>query len=77
MKFGLSGNGENNVTTNPKRLKITLKRSYISTKKRQRDTLTTLGLKRINDTVERDDSPTVRGMINKVIHLVEVEEVEA
>jgi large subunit ribosomal protein L30 len=65
------------VTTNPKRLKITLKRSTISTRKRQRDTLTTLGLKRINDSVERDDSPSVRGMINKVSHLIEVEEVEA
>ncbi len=65
------------MTTNPKRLKITLKRSTISTRKRQRDTLTTLGLKRINDSVERDDSPSVRGMINKVSHLIEVEEVEA
>lgn len=65
------------MTTNPKRLKLTLKRSAISTKKRQRDTLTTLGLKKINDTVERDDSPSVRGMINKVSHLIEVEEIEA
>ena len=63
--------------TNPKRLKITLVRSPISSKKNQRATLVTLGLKKINQSVERDDIPTVRGMINTVSHLIKVEEVEA
>lgn len=63
--------------TNPKRLKITLVRSPISSKKRQRATLVTLGLRKINQSVEHNDIPSVRGMINKVSHLVEVEEVDA
>ena len=65
------------MSQNPKQLKITLKRSRISTKKNQRATLTTLGLKKINQSVVREDSPSVRGMIQTVVHLVEVEEVEA
>ena len=42
--------------------------------KRQRDTLRSLGLRRIGHTVEVSDSPQIRGMIHKVRHLVEVEE---
>ncbi len=41
---------------------------------RQRDTLRSLGLRGINKTVEREDSPQVRGMVHSVRHLVEVEE---
>ena len=41
---------------------------------RQRDTLRSLGLRGIGKTVEREDSPQLRGMVHKVRHLVEVEE---
>jgi large subunit ribosomal protein L30 len=58
------------------RLKVTQVRSGIGRKRNQRETLRTLGLKRINDVVVRDDRPEVRGMIFTVSHLVTVEEVE-
>lgn len=56
-------------------LKITWKKSAIGYKKDQRDTLRALGLRRLNQTVIREDNPTVRGQIAKVSHLVEVEQV--
>jgi large subunit ribosomal protein L30 len=56
-------------------LKITQVRSEIGGRQNQRDTLRTLGLKRIGHSVVRADRPEVRGMIAKVIHLVSVEEV--
>jgi large subunit ribosomal protein L30 len=55
-------------------LKVTQRRSRNGADKRQRDTLRSLGLRRIGQTVERDDSPQTRGMIAKVRHLVEVAE---
>ena len=55
-------------------LKITQVRSAIGTKPKQRGTLKALGLRRINHTVERPDRPEIRGMLNKVPHLVRVEE---
>ncbi|GIG57527.1 MULTISPECIES: 50S ribosomal protein L30 [Longispora] len=58
------------------RLKVTQLRSGIGGKQNQRDTLRTLGLKRINDEVVKEDRPEIRGMIKTVIHLVKVEEVE-
>ena len=58
------------------RLKVTQVKSGIGRKPNQRATLRTLGLKRINDTVVREDRPEVRGMIFTVSHLVRVEEVE-
>jgi large subunit ribosomal protein L30 len=58
------------------RLKVTQVRSLIGSKQNQRDTLRTLGLKRINDTVVKEDRPEIRGMIHTVNHLVRVEEVE-
>ncbi|MCL2454838.1 MAG: 50S ribosomal protein L30 [Micrococcales bacterium] len=58
------------------KLKITQKRSAIGGKKNQRDTLRTLGLKRIGRTVIKEDRPEVRGMVATVAHLVAVEEVE-
>ena len=58
------------------RLKITQIRSGIGGKQNQRDTLRSLGLKRINDTVVKEDRPEIRGMVNTVTHLVSVEEVE-
>jgi large subunit ribosomal protein L30 len=55
-------------------LKITQTRSRNGSDKRQIDTLRSLGLLRIGHTVERPDSPQVRGMVAKVRHLVEVSE---
>ena len=55
-------------------LKVTQTRSTIGTKPKQRGTLRALGLKRINHTVELPDRPEIRGMVNKVPHLVKVEE---
>ena len=58
------------------RLKVTQIRSGIGSKRNQRETLRTLGLKRINDVVVKEDRPEIRGMIHTVTHLVRVEEVE-
>ena len=58
------------------RLKVTQVRSGIGAKRNQRETLRTLGLKRINDVVVKEDRPEIRGMIFTVNHLVKVEEVE-
>ena len=55
-------------------LQVTQRRSRNGSDKRQRDTLRSLGLRRIGHTVEHDDSPQIRGMIHKVRHLVEVKE---
>ena len=58
------------------RLKVTQTRSAIGRKQNQRDSLRSLGLKRINDVVVKEDRPEIRGMIFTVSHLVTVEEVE-
>ena len=58
------------------RLKVTQVRSVIGTKQNQRDTLRSLGLKRIHDVVVKEDRPEIRGMVATVPHLVQVEEVE-
>ncbi|MGB2766682.1 MAG: 50S ribosomal protein L30 [Propionicimonas sp.] len=58
------------------RLKVTQTKSGISGKQNQRDTLRSLGLKRIGDVVVKEDRPEIRGMVNTVPHLVTVEEVE-
>jgi large subunit ribosomal protein L30 len=55
-------------------LKITQLKSRNGSDKRQIDTLRSLGLRRINQTVEQSDTPQIRGMIHKVRHLVEVTE---
>ena len=57
-------------------LKISQVRSAVGGKQYQRDTLRTLGLKRIGDSSTREDRPEVRGMIKTVAHLVAVEEVD-
>ena len=59
----------------PGTLRITMVRSAIGAKPKQRGTLRTLGLRRINHTVEHADRPEIRGMVAKVPHLVTVEEV--
>lgn len=56
-----------------KKLKVTLVKSVIGCKAAHRATVRGLGLKRINHTVELQDSPEVRGMINKVYYLVKCE----
>ena len=58
------------------RLKVTQTRSGIGGKQNQRDTLRSLGLKRIHDVVVKEDRPEIRGMVNTVTHLVAVEEVD-
>lgn len=60
--------------TKQKTIKITLVRSIIGEKPKVRATVDALGLKRIQQTVEQVDSPSVRGMLEKVNHLVEVDE---
>jgi large subunit ribosomal protein L30 len=56
-------------------LKITLRRSLIGEKPKTRATVESLGLRKINASVERPDTPDVRGMIRRASHLLEVEEV--
>ncbi len=58
-------------------LKVTQIRSEIGGKRNQRETLRSLGLKRINDTVVQPDRPEIRGMVATVSHLVTVEECPA
>ena len=58
------------------RIKVTQVKSYIGSKQNHRDTLRSLGLKRLNDVVVKEDRPEIRGMVHTVRHLVTVEEVE-
>ncbi|MGH2596546.1 MAG: 50S ribosomal protein L30 [Actinomycetota bacterium] len=58
------------------KLKVTQRRSAIDRPKDQKSTIRRLGLHRIRDSVIKEDTPDVRGMIAKVQHLVEVEEVD-
>jgi large subunit ribosomal protein L30 len=64
-------------TTNqqPKQLRITYVKSSIGYSQRHKDTIRTLGLRRLNQSVVHNDTPVVRGMLAKVNHLVRVEEV--
>lgn len=57
-------------------LKVTLKRSVIKSTQSQRDTVRALGLRKIRQSRVLEDSPAIRGMITKVLHLVNVEEVK-
>ena len=57
-----------------KTLRVTLVRSAIGYTKDQKATVRALGLRRMHQTVEHKDNPAVRGMIRKVVHLVQVEE---
>jgi large subunit ribosomal protein L30 len=58
------------------RLKVTQRKSKIGGTSSQRDTLRSLGLKRIGDIVVKEDRPEIRGMVSTVAHLVAVEEVD-
>ncbi|HEV2128615.1 MAG TPA: 50S ribosomal protein L30 [Thermomicrobiales bacterium] len=57
------------------RLRITLVRSVIGRSGDQARTVESLGLRKVNQTVEREDTPSIRGMVTKISHLVKVEEV--
>ncbi|MFH1085238.1 MAG: 50S ribosomal protein L30 [Chloroflexota bacterium] len=59
------------------RLRIKYVKSAIGYHFTQKRTIRALGLRRLGDVVEQDDNPTVRGMVFKVQHLVQVEEVKA
>lgn len=59
------------------KLRVTLMRGLTGCTERQRETVRTLGLRRIRQSVVRDDSATVRGAVRAVAHLVTVEEVPA
>jgi large subunit ribosomal protein L30 len=59
--------------TTDKVIRVTLVRSPIGYTKDQRATANALGLRRLHQTVEHKDTPALRGMIQKIIHLVQVE----
>lgn len=58
------------------KLKITQVRSSIKTTKSQKATLESLGLRKMNQTVEHDATPQIVGMVNKLRHMLSVEEVK-
>ena len=59
-----------------KKLRITLVKSPIGYSRDQKDTVKRLGLRKLNQTVIKDDIPQIRGMVRKVRHLLKVEEVD-
>jgi large subunit ribosomal protein L30 len=61
---------------NMAKIKITQVRSRIGSTKRQKSTLDALGLRKMNKSVEKEASPQIMGMINKVRHLVNIEELK-
>jgi large subunit ribosomal protein L30 len=56
------------------KLRVTYKKSSIGYTDKQKDTVRALGLRKLHQTVEHDDNPVIRGMVARVSHLVEVEE---
>ena len=58
------------------RIKVSQVKSGIGGKQNQRDTLRSLGLKRIGDVAVKEDRPEIRGMLQTVAHLVTIEEVD-
>jgi large subunit ribosomal protein L30 len=58
------------------KLKIMLKKSFIGQRKKTRDTVLSLGLKKLHHSVVKEDTPSVRGMIKKVNFMLSVEEVD-
>ena len=57
-----------------KTIRVTLVRSPISSQPKHRECVRGLGLKRVNQTVELEDTPSVRGMVNRIDYMVRVEE---
>ena len=60
----------------PNRLRIKYVRSAIGYHLKQKRTIRALGMRHLGDVVEQDDGPVIRGMVRKVRHLVQVEEVQ-
>ncbi|MDA8139412.1 MAG: 50S ribosomal protein L30 [Desulfobacteraceae bacterium] len=58
------------------KLKVTLRKSMIGRPEKHRSVLRGLGLTKLNKTVELENTPAIRGMILKVLHLVEAEEIK-
>lgn len=58
-----------------KQLRITLVKSTIGRQKNQKDTAIALGLRKLNKTVVHNDTPVIRGMVNRISHLVKIEDV--
>lgn len=58
------------------KLAITLKKSPIGRPENQRKTAFALGLRKLQQTVVKEDTPTIRGMVNRISHLVDVQSVE-
>ncbi|MDP6064183.1 MAG: 50S ribosomal protein L30 [SAR202 cluster bacterium] len=59
------------------KITVTLKKSVIGYPQDQRGTVAGLGLRKLHQTVEHEDTATIRGMVNKISHLVEVAEIPA
>ena len=57
------------------KVKITLRRSLIGQKPKAKETVRSLGLKKSNSSTEREINPMIQGMLNKIEHLVEIEEI--
>ncbi len=57
------------------KLRLTYRKSSIGYPQRQKDTIRALGFHKLYSTIERDDTPTIRGMVKRVAHLVQVEQV--
>jgi large subunit ribosomal protein L30 len=64
-------------TSRPAKLRIKLVKSPIGYEQRQKDTVRSLGLRRMHQVVEHEDSPGIRGMVHRVNHLVRILEDEA
>ncbi len=58
------------------KIKVTLKKSMIGRPEKHREVLRGMGLTKMNRTVKLDNTPAIRGMIQKVLHLVEAEEIK-
>jgi len=60
-----------------RKLRVTYVKSSIGYSRRQKGTVCALGLKRLGDMAEHEDTPVIRGMLHKVGHMVQVEEIES
>ncbi|EKE02276.1 MAG: 50S ribosomal protein L30 [uncultured bacterium] len=60
--------------TKTKQIKVTLKKSIIGASETQKRTVKGLGISKMNQTVIHNDTPAIRGMVNKIPHLVSIEE---
>lgn len=76
LKLPMSRHSGRNKGKTMSKLRVTYKKSAIGYTEKQKGTIRALGLRKINQTVEHDDTPVIRGMLFKVSHLVSVEEVK-